>query len=62
METTQTHHHHHHHHSHKRDSSSIYKHKSLQAIEFKKELTHWFYISLWVIAIIMFCIVVFIYI
>lgn len=62
METSQTHHHHHQHRSHKRDTSSIYKHKNLQAIEFKKKLTHWFYISLWVIAIIMFVIVVYIYI
>ena len=65
-----THHHHdshqhhsHHHHSHgKKDTASIFKYKSLAAIERKKKIRHWLFISLCVIAVVMFLIVVYLYI
>ncbi len=54
-------HHHHHHGKHKRDSASIFKEKSLRAIQTRKKIEKYIKIALLVVAIMMGLAVVFVY-
>ena len=45
--------HHHHHHHHRKDSATIFKEKSLQAIELRRLLEKWLKIAVIVLAIVM---------
>lgn len=54
MSTTESgHQHHHHHHHHKKDGASIFKARSLAAIERRKLIAKWLYRLLVAIAIIL---------
>ena len=46
-------HHHHHHHHHKKDGASLFKQRSLQAIETRKKVEKFLKIGLVALAIIM---------
>jgi hypothetical protein len=45
--------HHHHHHHHRKDSATIFKEKSLRAIELRRLFEKWLKIAVIVLAIVM---------
>ena len=53
--------HHHHHHHHHKDSATLFKERSLNAIVFQRKAEKWGKIFLLVIAILMILAVVFVY-
>ena len=56
------HQHNHHHHHHKKDSASIFKEKSLRAIEVNKLIEKWLKIAVTIVAIIMVLAVIVVYV
>ena len=55
------HHHHHHHHHHRRDGASRFKERSLRSIIWRRRAEKWLKIALTVIAVIMVCAAVYVY-
>lgn len=51
----------HHHHHHKPDGASVFKHKSLKSIQRRKQFRKFGLIAMTILAVIMFCAVVFVY-
>jgi cell division protein FtsL len=60
MSDTQQHHHHHHH--HRKDSATLFKERSLNAIVFRRKLEKYLKIALTVIAVLMIFAVIFVYV
>ena len=52
---------HHHHHRHHRDSASIFKEKSLRAIELRRLLEKYLKIAVVILAVVMVALVIFAY-
>jgi hypothetical protein len=52
---------HHHHHRHHKDSASIFKEKSLRAIEFRRLFEKYLKIAVVILAIVMVALVIFAY-
>ena len=52
---------HHHHHHHRKDSATLFKERSLNAIVLRRKLEKWGKIALMVLAILMILAVIFVY-